>query len=159
MKAISDFIDSIEQALLGSCKNMPAFSQGVQDFFVKIMPIVAILTAISYGITVISMVSFYMRLNDTYQYWGLSAVGYFSPMDWIGTALECLAVYAAVMAFSGLSKNLYEGWRWFFVAQITLALSMVFHGHLAGLIGIAIGLYILFQIRPRYTGEPKLTNK
>jgi hypothetical protein len=67
-----------------------------------------------------------------------------------------------LMAFNPLKNKAMRGWVFLFWSEMLSAVDIVLSllqgqtGSLVGgVIGLAIGLYILFEIRGSYTGSPK----
>jgi hypothetical protein len=81
-----------------------------------------------------------------------AGVGYAAGFTYV-TLLVLVNVGLLVMALPGLFARKRSAWNLVFYAQIVGFLTSVLTGSpLSGLIGLLIGLYVLFQIRGLYRG-------
>ena len=72
-------------------------------------------------------------------------------MYWIGFILAVVALVLEAIAIPGLFKrSLASGWRFVYWASLITAISGLLSLNFGSLIGLAISLYILFQIKKYY---------
>lgn len=79
-------------------------------------------------------------------YGGLNAGG----MYMVGMILSVVSIVLEVMALPGLFKRSMQGWRFAYYASLVTAISAIVMFNFSSLIGVIIGLYILFQIKKLY---------
>jgi hypothetical protein len=128
-------------------KKAPALPDNVKEFIVKYGPYIAlVLLVINLPIILAAI--------------GLSAI--FAPMAALGgvnafTGLSLGIIFLIItvtlqaLALPGLFKRALQGWRLLFYSSLfSLVYSLLTGSLVSGLIGVAIGFYFLFQIRPYY---------
>lgn len=146
----------------------PKMPEGGKKFFVQYLPI---LTLIGGVLTVLAAWSLWQaahtvsRLaewaNEFSRTYGGETVSTSQMTFWVWLALGFLAVNAVLyfMAYGPLKAHAKRGWDLlFYTALLGVAYSVVtifvdgrgFGSFLLGLLGSAIGFWILFQIRPAY---------
>lgn len=105
-----------------------------------------------------SLVNWANELSRAYGGNGVST-SHFSVWVWLGIGFMLTNAVLYFMAYSPLKARLKKGWDYvFYVALLGVAYSVVslfidgrgFSSLLVGLIGSAIGFWLLFQIRPAY---------
>lgn len=147
-KEAMDFILKIEEPF----KSLPHLPKGVVEFIVKITPYLALLGAILGLVAVFPL---------------LMAGGAVSILSLSGTLLVWTLVTVVVtlansvimfMAYTPLKNKEMKGWMLLFWSEVISVVSSLF-GLFAGqtnivgtLIGVVIGLYILFEMKPFYMG-------
>lgn len=138
-------------------KKLPSFPKGFKDFLVDIAPWLSLLAGI-------------LSLWGAWRLWDWatnSLVRWYTGSDWsvtiwLGVLIASVIGVLYLMAFSQLQDRKKSGWNLIFYALLLnlaygLAASFItgygsFGSFLSSLIGTAISLYFLFQIRERYTG-------
>lgn len=146
-KDAMDFIAKVEEPF----KSLPHLPKGLVEFFVKLAPWFAIIGA------VLSLLAGPL--------WGLvSVLSLFSlnPMLVIFTVVSAIVTLLNAvllfMAFTPLKNREMKGWILIFWSNIlgaVVSLLSIFTGGPSGavgaVIGILIGLYVLFEMKPFYT--------
>ncbi len=167
------FLQPLESALADAFKGLPNLPKGFTDFLAKIAPILTLIFGIigllsAYGIyRWVNEVSDSINgLNSIARSYGVETVKH----DWslmITISLVVLVVTSVIyiMAYSPLKQYKKYGWDLLFLAFLVNIVSNVLiaftdYGKVANLvgvvIGVAIGAYFLFQVRPYYTGKLKV---
>lgn len=158
-------------------KQAPKMPDGGKKFFVTIAPwaaliggiwtLLSVLTLWRWAHEVNSLANFAHDLCTSYGAAGdCSNVGAGRLNVWIWLSLLFLAVEGVIylLAFPGLRARKKEGWNYlYYGALISVAYSIIelFNGYggagsfILGLIGAAIGFWIIFQIRSSYTATHK----
>ncbi|GAB3166389.1 hypothetical protein [Telluribacter humicola] len=132
----------LEPIFLGK---FPDFPDEVKEFLVKygpylmlvgaILGLLGILTALGIGTAAIPFMPY-----------GSSAV------FWVGMVLTALVLVMYLLAFSPLRNRRIQGWRILYYALLLNLLgSLIQLNILSLLIGGAIGFWVLFQIRSKYS--------
>ncbi len=164
-------LKSLEDQLAPLFKDLPALPKGIKDALVQYWPYIAlalgvlqILAALSlFGlVTAASTIITYAGYVTGNPYTGFTLIAAYS-----GIALLVVDAVIFFMAFSPLTKRAKRGWDLLFLSTIINAIygvTQVFIGArgvgslLGSLLGTAIGLYLLFQIRSYY-GASKVAKK
>lgn len=174
-------IDSIEESLNDVFgKKAPQLPEGGRNFLVQYGPYFVLVGGIlslfgAWGLwnsarQVNQLVDWANELSRTY---GGQTVPTTHFTVWVWMAMAVLLVEAAlyILAFSPLKARDKKGWNYlFYAALLSIGYSVVLlfvdgygvGGFLGGLIGAAIGFWILFQVRPKYlkpTSEAKPAKK
>lgn len=135
----------------------PALPEGGRKFLVIIAPWICAL-GIIFGIWGILAILGLGAGSASLLYMGGaygSAYGAFSVALLLAAILSGATVLFEILAFPGLMKRNYQGWRWLFYSSLFSLVAGVFLGDIAGaIIGAIIGWYLLFQIRSHYAGAP-----
>ncbi len=146
----------------------PKLPEGGKKFLVEYNPYLVLIGAIfsavgAYGLwnaarSVSSLVNWANELSRAY---GGDTItnSNFTVWVWLGIAFLTVNALLYAFAYSPLKARLKKGWDYlFYVALLSVAYSVVslfidgrgFGSFLGGLIGSAIGFWLLFQIRPAY---------
>lgn len=134
-------------------KKAPHLPHNIKEFIVKIAPYLVILGIIMFGFALIAILPVLFAGSAVAA--AVPGVYYPSMMQLlIGLILMAAIVILEVKALPGLFKRTHQSWNFIFYAQLVSLVQSIVHGNLVGfIVGGAIGLYILFQIRPLYTGH------
>lgn len=146
----------------------PKLPDGGKKFLVEYSPYLALIGAIlsvfgAWGLwnaarTVNGLVDWANQLSKAYG--GTTvATSHFTVWVWLAIAFMLVNAVLYFLAYSPLKARLKKGWNYlFYVSLLSVAYSIVtifidgrgFGSFLFGLIGAAIGFWLLFQIRPAY---------
>lgn len=133
----------------------PQLPESWKKFIVTVSPWLAIIGVVfgAFGIfSLLSATSSLMALGGAYAY---AALGYSSPMFWLGMAFMVVMVVFEALAIPGLRKREYHGWRWMYYASLlSLVQGLVMMNFVSAIIGAIISFYVLFQVRSHYSGAP-----
>ncbi len=85
----------------------------------------------------------------------VSSFGGFSSRYYIGVVVLIIQVVLMIMAFSPLQKREIKGWNYIYYSDLVSVVYALFSSYTLGsfvwsLLGSAIGLYILFQVKSHY---------
>lgn len=171
-----ELVHKIEKSLEGVFKDAPALPENAKKNVVAAWPWIALV----FGVIQVAAAWSLWRLldaiqplvnlsNQLSQYYGGSVVGY-STFDktviYAGIALLLLDGFILLMAFSPLQKLQKRGWDLLFLGSVlNVVYSVVavfingrgFGSLIMGLIGSALGFYLLFQIKDSYKGKAAAT--
>ncbi len=149
-KEAMDFIAKVQEPF----KSLPHLPKGVVEFFVKLAPWFALLGAIL-GLIGGPLIGFFGALG--------SILG-LNPTILIATVVSVVLTIAnsviLFMAFTPLKNRELKGWVFIFWSEVIGIVENIVNVFLSGgagavgaILGILIGLYFLFEMRPFYTGK------
>lgn len=165
-------VQKIEKSLENVFKDAPALPANAKKNLVAAWPWIALL----FGVIQVAAAWALWRLLDAVQpfvnisnqlssYYGGAKVGY-SSFDktaiYLGIAVLLVDGVILLMAFSPLQKLQKRGWDLLFLGSVLNVLYSVvavfisgrgFGSFIMGLIGSALGFYLLFQIKDSYKGK------
>ncbi len=128
-------------------KKAPQLPVAFKEFLVRILPFIAIISAIAMLPSIFGL--FGSAASVPFAYYGYGPAGGFG----ISTILNLASLALYALAFSGLSKRTIRGWNLVFYAVLLTNLGILFSAQIITfVISLAFGMYLLFQIRPYYTG-------
>ena len=139
------FIATLDEYFGQKAPRLPA---ELKEFIVKISPYLAILGLIVFGLSLFPLLGF---LLSGYGMMGLYTA--YVPMTNVYLSLVVLVVVELLylLAIPGLFKRTKKAWTWLFYAQVVGAISsLVSYNIIGAIIGLAIGFYILFQVKSLY---------
>lgn len=140
-----DFADKIGDVF----KSLPNLPDGLVEFFVKITPYLALLGALfNVIITPLGALATIFSLLTLSPMTGLFML--------LSTVLMLVNGVLLFVAFKPLKNREHRGWMFLFWSNVFSAASTVFSilggsSWVGGLLGLAIGFYILFQMRRFYS--------
>jgi hypothetical protein len=149
-KEAMEFVKKVQEPF----KSLPHLPEGLVEFFVKVAPWLAIIGA------VLGLIS----APITGLIGGLASLFTLQPMYLVWTVLSAiLALFNSVLlfyAFNPLKGREMKGWMLLFwsnlVGVATGVLALVWgssgSSYVGTLLGIVIGLYVLFEMKPFYDG-------
>ncbi|MEK7621486.1 MAG: hypothetical protein AAB395_04015 [Patescibacteria group bacterium] len=165
-------LQSLEDQLAGLFKDLPALPKGAKDLLVSWWPYLALILGAlqllaAWGLyQLANWSSAYLdSLNRLSQYTTGTSVGYSDTDKMIiygGVALLAVNAVIFFMAYSPLTKKAKRGWDLLFLASVINVVYGIVQIFMSGrgigsflvsLVGSAIGFYLLFQIRERYSAS------
>jgi len=166
-------LQKAEESLDKLFKSAPDISDGAKETVAKVLPVLAIIgglfqLAASYWVfklaQVAEQVDSFVRSYSvlTGGVYGLSSTDKF--LIYVGAAVLLVEAVILLMAYSGLKDRKKRGWDLLFLsALINVAYSVIslfitgrgFGSFLFGLIGSAIGFWLLFQVKSKYGSSVK----
>jgi hypothetical protein len=135
-------------------KSLPKLPAGIVDFFVSVAPWLALIGGVLSLIAgpligIIGSIGSLASLSP-----------YMLILTLLSTAMLVAQAVLLLMAFTPLKNREFKGWALIFWSQmlgiVDSLLSIVLgdSSRIVGtIIGVLIGLYILYQMRPRYNGQ------
>ncbi|MBW7944122.1 hypothetical protein H3C70_01880 [Patescibacteria group bacterium] len=146
------FIDQVGDVF----KGLPHLPTAIIDILVKIAPWLALLGGVL-GLLAGPLIGVLGSIGSI-----LTLSPYFMFITIVTTVVTLVSSILLLMAFSPLRKRAMRGWVFLFWSQMLSAVDIVLSllqgqtgSIVGGLIGFAIGLYILFEIRASYKGSAK----
>jgi len=143
-----DLIAKMEDAF----KSLPHLPKGLVEFLVKIAPwltiIFAIIIVVFGPLGALAALISLLALNPV-----------FALVSLVTMVIAILTAILYFMAFKPLQARALKGWIYLFWAEMLSVVSAVL-GLLSGsfsigtIIGILIGFYVLFEMKPFYSGSP-----
>jgi hypothetical protein len=140
---------------------------GFKDFLVKVAPWLSLASGIFGLLSALSLWRLATSVNEFVDYANELSAAYGGTVQtrdtgvllWVSLAMIVLFSVLAFLAFPGLRARKKTGWNIMFYSMLASVLysivSMFYYGGfgslLGSLIGTAIGLFLLFQVRSRYT--------
>lgn len=147
------FIDQIGDVF----KGLPHLPSGIIDVLVKITPWLALLGGIL-GLIAGPLVGILGSLGSL-----MALSPYFMFITIVTTVVTLANSILLLMAFNPLKRREMRGWVFLFWAQMLSVVDIVLSllqgqtsALVGGVIGLAIGFYILFEIRGSYKGVPSV---
>lgn len=149
-KSITDLLKTLEVEIekVALNKSLPALPDNAKELLVKIAPWLAAISMVmllpiilaAFGISAIAL---------PFSYLGGMGMGF-------GYTLSLIFSFGMIalelMAIPGLFKRKESAWRLMFYSTLLSLVQQLFRFDIAGLvIGGAIGFYILFQVKSKYT--------
>lgn len=157
-------------------KSAPKLPEGGKKFLVEYGPYFVLVGGIlsllgAYGVwnaarAVSSIANWADQVSRAYGGPGVST-SHFTVWVWLGVAFMLANAVLYLMAFNPLREKLKRGWDLvFYAGLLSVAYSIIaifidsqgFGTFIGGIIGAAIGFWLLFQIRPAYS-DKKVTAK
>lgn len=137
-KQTDDIVLSLDKVF----KGVPHLPENIREVLVKIAPWLALI----FGVLGV--------------FAGIAALG-FSPLALFGGVRTGMLVFATgvltilssvlmLLAYPGLSKKAYKGWVYLFWAEALSAVYAVLTVSVSTVLGVVIGLYLLFEVKRYY---------
>jgi len=134
--------------------NLPALPEAITELLVTFAPWLSLLAGVIGLLVFIPGVLFLLFFSPLA---GLGGAGLGYVFSIIHLILSAAGAVVSLMAFSGLRRRNLRGWTllfWATVIYFVAGLLPISIGSLIGaIIGAAISLYLLFQIKPYYDGR------
>lgn len=166
-------LQSAEQKLVDVFKDLPPLSKGAKESLANAWPWIALTFGVlqllaAYWLwklaSIVNVLDTYSNtLVRTYGGQDINLSGTDKTIIYLGLAILVVDAVILLLAFSPLKNRARRGWDLLFLASmINLAYSVIslfidgrgFGSFLVGLLGSAIGFYLLFQVRELYKGSP-----
>lgn len=166
-------LKSIEKSLEGVFKGAPDLPKGAKDWLVSAWPWLALIFGVLQILLAIGLFGVF-SVADTaletsatyYRIYAGETVTTLSSVDklvvYLGIAMLAVDAVILLMAYPHLVKRARRGWDLLFLAMIINAgyavVSLFVSGNnfgdfISSILGSAIGLYLLFQIKSAYTAK------
>lgn len=142
-----------------------------KKFLVDALPWLALIGAVLSILGGLGVLTFLMTygqmVNQTAALYGYTGGSSVILMSWLSLLAMAAQAIISIMAFGPLRRHEKRGWNliyWLDLFSIAMAVVTVFiSGNVMGLVmsllGAAVGLYLLFQIRSAYTTGQKAATK
>lgn len=148
------FIAMVEQPF----KNVPHLPKGLMEFLVGLAPWLAGLGGIMSIVGALQLAN--TAMNPT-KYVGIFSdlIGIDPTYYWISAVISFLSGVLLLMAFKPLKARAQKGWIYMFwvnmlnIIQSVAGVVLISSSIVGTLIGVVIGLYILFEFKPYYKAK------
>lgn len=147
------YINQVESVV----KGLPHLPKFITDILVTITPWLVIISGIFSAVYGLQYLLYSFGVHS------IAVTAGISPAYWLILGVQSIvSAYLSVLAFQLLRDHKYTGWVLLFWSMATtvvasLATILFIPGALIpSLIGILIGIYVTFEIKPYYTGEVKI---
>lgn len=137
-KQTDDIVKSLESAF----KGLPHLPENIREVLVKIAPILSLV----FGVLGILFGIASLGISPLVLLGGVKS----SMMVFLSGALAILSSILMLMAYPKLNKRLYSGWVYLFWSEAVSAIAALLTISLGSILGILIGLYILFEVKSHY---------
>jgi hypothetical protein len=172
---IMNILNSLEKSLADVYKGAPALPASAKKFLVEYMPWITLVIGLFTLLSVYWLWQWAHVANSLINYANTISAAYGGPtvsnrldlVVWLGLIVLLVEAILYIAAFPALKARRKSGWDLLFYALVVnvvygvvVAFSAYGVGHLFGsLVGTAIGLYFLYQIRPSYTKSAAAAKK
>ncbi len=130
-------------------KKAPKLPENIKDVIVNFAPwliVLGILMAIPAFLAVIGMGA----LFGSSLFLAGAGVAALAPTYYLSLVILAISVVIEIIALPHLFAKRKQGWRLLFFASLVSAVYQIFSISIGGIIGVVIGLYILFQVKDKY---------
>ena len=166
-----DVLNALAKQLEPLFQGLPSLPKGAKDWLVSTWPVLAIIFGLlqlyaawalwHLGHLVNTLVNYSNDLANIYRV--NPPVSHLGLFYWVGLVFLVVDAVILFLAYSGLKARSRDGWNLLFLSAIVnavyglfLALDSYYGGVgrlVSSLIGSAIGLYVLYQVLPYYSGK------
>ena len=125
-------------------KKAPQLPAEVKEFIAKVSPYLAIISAVLAAPALLAL----LGLTSMFGF-----LPYIAAANGLGISVivSIAVIVLNVMAIPGLFKRTMSGWNFVFYGMAVSAFGSLLMGNIVNaLLGLVIGLYVLFQVRPLY---------
>ena len=144
---MNQLIDTLDLYFGKKAPQMPA---GIKEFIVKVSPwlsVVGVILTVPAVLAILGLGAYF----SSFARYGMVGYGYSGFGIWSVFTIIMTVLY--IMAIPGLFKRSPSGWNFMFYAALVGGLQNLISFNLVGLVvGLLIGFYILFQLKPYYFG-------
>jgi hypothetical protein len=127
----------------------PALPNNAKDILVKVLPWIALIFGILGVLGSIAGLGLLTAFSPLALFGGAEGVasygtGFIASLFWLVSSALMLAAYP------GLAGRKLKGWNLMFYSEVASAAGAVLSLSLGGVVGVLIGVYLLFQIKSHY---------
>ena len=142
-------LEALFEEYLG--KKAPAVPEHIKNTLVSLAPYLAIVTVVISAPALFALLGIGSMMSPFSEF---SDAGYMMQYRFtfmIGAGALLVSAVFAALAIQGLFKREMKAWRLMYYSSLISFVATVLQGSLmSGLVGLIIGMYILFQIREKY---------
>lgn len=146
MASKNNSFDSYIDQIGGIFNSLPALPKGGREFFVMILPWVALILGALGVLRTISSFGLFSYFSPYMALGGVDAVG----RGMIIVILGLVSSVLLLMAFPGLNAKKSKGWKLIYYSEIVSLVSSIVIFSLGGILITLIGFYILYQVKSYY---------
>lgn len=127
----------------------PALPKNAKEVIVKVLPWIALIFGILGVLGSIAGLGLLTAFSPLALFGGAEGVasygsGFIASLFWLVSSALLLAAYP------GLQGHKIKGWNLMFYSEIASAIGAVLSLSLGGVLGVLIGIYLLFQVKSHY---------
>ena len=143
---MQEYLNKFDKWLEGVMKDLPKLPDGGKKFLVEVMPWLALLGGI------MGVMGFLGALSLGGMAWGMAAAFGYHMGVWYWLNLIVLAVLIVLdfKAYKPLKEKKLAGWRLIWYANVFGLAEVLVSLNVVGVIGMAVGFYLLYQIKESY---------
>jgi hypothetical protein len=142
---MNELLNSLDKALTDVFAKAPALPKSARDVIVKIAPWAALLFGVMGALALLPALGITAMATP----WMMLA-GRAGLMVWVAWGILAANVVLDLMAVQPLMARKMRGWQLMFYASLLGALTNLLNFSLGGLVGVAIGWYILYGVKKSY---------
>ncbi len=165
-------VQNIENKLAGAFKDLPPLPESSKEALAKFWPWLALiggLVQLLAAVTLWRLTNYVDRLSDyaneiSRYYTGVAAgpTSFDKTVIYLGVTLLLVDAVILLMAYPHLKKRAKQGWDLLFLGALINAVYSVIQiftyqrgigDFIFGLLGSAVGFYLLFQVREKFGGK------
>ncbi len=139
---IDGYIDSVGDYF----KKLPELPRGGREFFVMVLPWIALIFGILGVLSAISSFGLFSYFAPGMYWGGADVVG----RGMLSVVLALVSSVLLLMAFKGTKEKKAQGWKLFYYSEVVMLVSNIILFSVGGIIMTLLGFYILYQIRSYY---------
>jgi len=140
--SINGYIDSVGDMFA----KLPAMPKGGREFFVMILPWVALIFGALGVLAAISSFGLFSYFSPYMYLGGADVVG----RGMIAVVLGIASSALLLLAFPGLNKKKEKGWTFIYYSAVVTLVSNIVMFSVVGVLMTLLGFYILYQVRSYY---------
>ncbi len=143
-------------------ENLPHLPQGLVDFIVKVAPWFVAIGGVFSLLGSLSSLRLAFGRSPA-QRWINEFTGFNSTYYLIMAVVQIAYAWLALQAFKPLKERKFEGWLYIFWSNILGLIQTIVGFVYAGgspvmiALGVALGFYVLYEVRSEYNGQKKQT--
>jgi hypothetical protein len=169
-------LQTLEKQLAEVFKNAPKLSDSTKEVLAKYWPYIALIGGVLqlivawtlFGLTRLFVEPLLDYTRDVYVASTgrtLGPTGFDKTLIYLGIVMLLVDAVILLMAYPKLQQRSKKGWDLLFLAAVLNAVYAVlslflynggFTSFIGSLIGSAIGFYLLYQVREKYSGGPRI---
>lgn len=127
-------------------KKLPALPPKAVDVLVSIAPWIALIFGILGVLSGLAGFGLLTAFSPVAMMGGVSGYG----LGYVSAIILLASSVLMLVAFPGLKKRSGAGWNWLFWSEVVSIVGSLLTISIGSVVGGLIGLYILFQMKPRY---------
>jgi len=142
-------LEALFEEYLG--KKTPAMPENIKDTLVSFAPYLAILTVVVSAPALFALLGIGSMIGPFSAFLGAGYMMQYSFTFMIGAGALLVSAVFAALAIQGLFKREMKAWRLMYYSSLISFVATVLQGSvMSALVGLIIGMYILFQVREKY---------
>lgn len=129
----------------------PAMPDNIKDTLVSFAPYLAILSVVLTVPALFALIGIGTAVGPFTAFLGAGYMMQYSFSYMVGAGTLLVSAVFAALAIQGLFKREMKAWRLMYYSSLISFVASVLQGSvMSALVGLVIGMYILFQVREKY---------